>query len=239
MVDQHAVAGAKNNADLYEAVFSVHGLSYRRTANAFVAEDASPPYYSHVTVQTPDETAAVMMEVRDTARRFDGTLGLKDSFHQLDGLTEAGFSPLFEAAWIWRKPRQSDMPTGWKAIETAHDLLLWEEAWKASGSPTERRMFPDKFLARSDVVFLGRMVARRFVAGCIANRSDDCVGLSNVFAEEPSATTFAEAADSVSAIYDDVPVAGYESREELHHAIQTGFVMTGRLRILVTSNAAL
>jgi hypothetical protein len=100
-------------------------------------------------------------------------------------------------------------------------------------------MFPAGFLLRNDVVFLGRMARGRLVAGCIANRSDDCVGLSNVFAEEPSATTFAEAADAVAAISGDVPVVGYESGAELDHAIQASFAMTGDLRILVTRAAAL
>lgn len=239
MVDDRAVAGAKNNADLYAAVFSVHGLGYRRNAYAFVAEDAPPPFYSHLTVQSADDTSAVMLEVTNTARRFDGALGLKDSFCQLDGLAEAGFSQLFEASWIWREPVRSDMPAGWKTIENAQDLLLWETAWKAGGSPTDRRMFPAEFLSRIDVVFLGRIAKGRLVAGCIANRSDDCVGLSNVFAEEPSATTFAEAADAVDAISGGVPIVGYESGAELDYAVQAGFTMTGSLQVLVARNATL
>ena len=101
---------------------------------------------------------------------------------------------------------------------------------------SEVRMFP-ALLARPDVFFLGEKAQGRFLAGCIANRSRDCIGLSNVFAETPSPDAFAEAADAVSALARDLPVVGYESGPMLDNAALAGFDRVGDLRVLVSGNA--
>ncbi len=235
MVDERAICGARNNADLYESVFSVHGLEYHRSAYSFVADDVPPPYYSALTVLSPND-AAIMSELANLARRLGGVMGIKDSFCRLD-LASNGFETLFEASWIWRSPRQVTIPAGWEVVKEASDLLLWEDGWKRNGSPTDKRMFPDAFLARDDVVFLGRKIEGRFVAGCIANRSDDCVGLSNVFAETSSQIVFSQASDAAAAVGGNVPVVAYESGAKLEYANQADFDTVGQLRVLVTRNA--
>lgn len=235
-IDDRAICGARNNADWYEAVFSAHGLRYRRLAFAFVAEDVAPPYYSELTVLSPDENANVLPELAKLARRIDGTLGLKDSFCQLDiGLN--GLETLFEASWFWRAPRQVSIPEGWEKLSNTNDLLMWEESWKRNGSPTDQRMFPETLLARDDVNFFGRRANDRFIAGCIVNRSADSMGLSNVFAETPSEAFFAQAADAAASVDGDLPVVGYESGDELVFAHQAEFDTVGQLRILVTRQA--
>jgi hypothetical protein len=98
-------------------------------------------------------------------------------------------------------------------------------------------MFPASLLARQDVFFLGRKAQGRFVAGCIANRSHDSIGLSNVFTETPSGNAFAEAADAASVLAGNVPVVGYESGPTLDHAALAGFVRVGDFRVLVSGNA--
>jgi hypothetical protein len=236
MLDERAICGARNNADWYEAVFSVHGLRYHRAAYAFVADEVPPPYYSNLTVLSPDENAAITSELADMADRHNGFMSLKDSFCQLD-LAKNGFETLFEAFWIWRSPRQVVIPAGWEIVKKADDLLLWEEGWKRNGSPTDQRMFSEAFLEHSEVVFLGIKTDGRFVAGCIANKSNDSVGISNVFAETPSQLIFSQAADAVSAVFGDLPVVGYESAGELMYAKGADFDLVGKLRILVTRNA--
>ncbi|MEL6595830.1 MAG: hypothetical protein AAFQ47_07825 [Pseudomonadota bacterium] len=235
-VDNRAICGAINNADWYEAVFSAHGLRYRRLAFAFVAEDTPPPYYSKLTVLSPEENANVLLELAKLATRFAGTLSLKDSFCQL-GLAQNGFESLFEASWLWRAPRQVSVPRGWEKLSNAKDLLLWEECWKRNGSPTDQRMFPETLLARDDVNFFGRRANDRFIAGCIVNRSAESIGLSNVFAETPSEAFFAQAADTAASVDGDLPVVGYESGDELVFAHQADFDTVGQLRILVTRQA--
>ena len=235
-IDERAICGAGNNADWYEAVFAIHGLKYDRRPYAFVGQDNAPPYHSDLTVLAPDKTALIRSELANLAKRFDGMVGLKDSFSQLD-LEQNGFETLFEASWIWRQSNQVDFPKGWGIVGDFNQLTAWEHGWKQNGSPTDHRMFPQAFLDRSDVFFLGHETDGRFAAGCIANLSTDCVGLSNVFAEDHCENRFSEAADAVANIGGNLPVVGYESGPELEYANRAGFQSVGDLRILVAKSA--
>ena len=235
MVDSRAICGAWNNADLYEAVFAANGLKYHRSAHAFLAQDVPPPYYSALTVLSYEHDAEILSELPHLVGRMGGALGVKDSFCQLD-LGRYGFETGFEASWIWRSARQVSLPSGWEIVRHASDLEIWEEGWKRNGSPTDRRMFPEAFLAMQGIFCLGQKSEGRFVSGCIANRSDECIGLSNVFAETPSQGVFSQAADSAAFVGGNVPVVGYESGDQLKYATQAGFDTVGPLRILVARN---
>jgi hypothetical protein len=235
-VDERAIVGARNNADWYETVFAAHGLRYERLPYAFVGYDPSPRYYSDLTVLAPDQTDPIVTELAKSAARFGGNVGVKDSFCQLE-LEDNGFQPLFSASWIWRAGQSPSMLSGWTIVCDPGELIVWEEDWKRNGSPTDNRMFPEAILDRQDTFFLGRKSGSRFEAGCIANLSDDCIGLSNVFADIPSEKFFAEAANAAASIGEDHPVVGYESGKDLDYAISAGFRTVGRLRILASKDA--
>lgn len=236
-VDPRAVVAANNNADLYEAVFRSHGLNYSRLPYAFVGADRPPPYYSNLTVLAPGYADVVLEQLDRLARQFDGSVGLKDSFSELD-LRDNGFSVLFEASWIWRPPGMPTPPSDWHVMEDAADLALWEQAWKAAGSPTERRMFCDAMLDLPDIRFLGLKVGDVVEAGCIANVSGDCIGLSNVFSRSMSGDAFTSATEAVAAVEPAYPIVGYESDGHLAHACAAGFQTVGNLRILVAKDAS-
>jgi hypothetical protein len=231
--DERTLSAARNNADWYEAVFAAHGVRYRRLPEALVALDQPPPYYSHLVTLQPGEVRA---HLAGLATKFRGRVGLKDSFCRLD-LGEHGFSTLFQASWIWRAPRPGRLPPGWEIVRDARGLARWEQGWTRNGSPADRRMFPDSLLQRNDVTFLARTDGDRVVVGCIANRSADCIGLSNSFAEGATAQTSAEAAGAVAAIAGPLPVVGYESGTDLAFALAAGFEEVGPLRILVAEAA--
>ncbi len=235
-VDERAIIAAGNNADLYEAMFSSQGLGYERLPFAFVGDDQPPPYYSNLTVLSPDRTDEIVEQIKTLAERFDGAVGVKDSFCRLDLVTN-GFRTLFEASWIWREAGARPVSHGWHRIEDETDLALWEAAWKLSGSPTDRRMFNAKMLRRTDISFLGRKGPGGYEAGCIANRSEDCMGLSNVFAASPATDLFEQAADAVASIDPRLPIVGYESGTSLEQARSAGFMTVGDLRILVADAA--
>ena len=100
-------------------------------------------------------------------------------------------------------------------------------------------MFPEAFLAREDVTFIGKKESDCFAAGCIANLSDDCIGFSNFFTESSSAEVYADAADAVTALGYDLPIVGYESGAILEFAHWAGFESVGNLRVLMTENTKL
>ena len=232
-IDQRAILAAHNNADWYEAMFTSHNLRFDRRSYAFIGHDKPPPYYSNLTILDPSNAHLVPQELSKLAQTFDGALGLKDSFCLLE-LKESGFEVLFEASWIWRQPEKTSMPNGWDVVSNGQELQDWEKAWKHNGSPTDQRIFPESLLSRSDVFFLGRKEGNKFTAGCIANTSDDCIGLSNVFAETPSQNSFIDAANATSSIASQKPVVGYESGADLGLAMSSNFQSVGKLRILVT-----
>ena len=236
MLDERVILAARNNADLYQAMFLAQGLRYEITPHAFVAVDAPPPYYSNLVVLAENASAEVISHLKGLARRSGGQLGLKDSFCEYD-LRANGFEKLFEACWIWRNPETGHLETDWIRAETARDLEDWEAAWKRSGSPTEARMFREEMLQMPDIAFLGKRVAGAFVAGCIANISGDCIGISNVFSVRRATETFREATAAVMAVDRSLPIIGYEAGGTLDLALAAGYEATGPLRILRAENA--
>lgn len=236
MHDQRAVLAARNNADLYEAMFASWSLAYRRSSIAFVGEDLPPPYYSNLTILSPGHEEDIVPELRRAARRFGGAVGFKDSFCEFD-LAGNGFQTLFEADWIWRSPEATLPKAGWSIVRGDTGLQGWETAWKRFGSPTEPRMFRDSMLGRPEVTFWGKITGSGFVAGCIANMSSECVGISNLFSAPGEEDAFQEATAAVGSLDRERPIVGYAAGARLEAAQRAGFHTVGGLRVLNADNA--
>jgi hypothetical protein len=95
-VDARARLGAANNADLYEAVFRAHGLSYQRDAALLLTRHSPPPYYSNLITLDPDATRAQYRAIAQLKAGRPGPFSLKDGFCRLQ-LSAHGFGVLFEA----------------------------------------------------------------------------------------------------------------------------------------------
>ena len=239
MVDNRALQAAANNADLYALVFEAQELRFDRYIYAFVARNQPPPYYSNLTVLSPDHSGEILDVLAQLSTCFDGKIGFKDSFCQFD-VAQNGFDLLFKAAWIWRYAAPAQMPPSWDVVQNEADLADWEAAWKACGSPTSVHMFRPALLTCSNIAFLGKRDAKGgFSCGAIANASADCAGLSNVFAVAPNTHAFAEASTAASAVFPELPLVGYETGNSLAHARACGFETDGALRILKADKAFL
>ena len=81
----------------------------------------------------------------------------------------------------------------------------WEAAWNDGGSPADTRVFLPALLDDDTVRIFAAERDGRIAAGCIANRSDDVVGISNFFtaARTPQPDLIA----AVAAIADAFPVS--------------------------------
>ncbi|UWR22301.1 hypothetical protein [Sulfitobacter sp. S190] len=234
-IDDRALIGARNNADLYEAVFRAHGLRFRRPPHAFFAVDKPPPYYATVSLTAPIDPGSFLAELADTASLHGRTLTVKDSFDQLD-LGPFGFERLFTSQWIYRRAQPVALPDGWRLIADADELRAWEAGWRGSPLDTDA-MFPPNLLDLADIRFLGRANDGNFRAGCIANLSADCIGLSNVFDTDKSPEMFAEAALAAGSLDGNRPVVGYERADTLDSARRIGFDAVGPLTVWSSSNA--
>ncbi len=229
---------ARNNADLYEAVFRSRGLEYVRTPAAFIAGGPPPPYYSHLTILSEGYPEEVKEYLRQLSSRFGGAIGYKDSFSELD-LRDQGFDLLFEASWIYRPEGPAREQVGWERVTDARSLEQWEDAWKAAGSPTEERMFCASLLQAAEITILGKRTdAGSYAAGCIANVSESCIGMSNLFSLI-DCDLVGDATGAVASVRPDLPIVGYASGGLLASACQAGYRTTGDLRIFAGQSARL
>ena len=229
---------ANNNADLCQAIFSAHGQRFRRLPYAFWNMDTPPPYYPNFVTLLRANLDEKMSELRTLSGCHDGKLGVKDSFCELD-LTAYGFSRLFGADWLYRDAQEADpaLPYGWHKISSEDDLSNWEESWKSCGSPTDHRMFPAALLSMPDITFFGKRSGVSFDAGCIANVSENCIGLSNVFGQGLDAKTFDQAAACTATLDSAKALVGYDSGKSLKHMQKIGFQSIGKLQIWITDTA--
>jgi hypothetical protein len=165
--------------------------------------------------------------------RLDRTTGcsVKDSFSTLD-LSDAGFDVLFDAQWLWR-PAAAPPSAGvlrWKRVNQTDDLRAWATEHGAGAT------FSPALLDEPSVtIFAAHDDVGAFAAGAVATEGDAAIGISNVFAVDGAALTFAEAfAEATAAIaerFPDHPIVGYLSTDRLAAAAAAGFETIGPLRV--------
>ena len=222
---------AGNNADLYQAIFKAHGLSDQRSDAFWSSDEQAPPYYSNATTLDADATAAQLAEIARLASVLASSFAVKDGFSCLN-LQPLGFRQLFEASWIWMDlAHPTATPLGWERVEDASTLEMWEFAWMGGGNPSNGKVFPEAILDDADVVILGRRTGDSFGAGCIANKSEQVIGLSNVFATEGGSTYRDAVAAAANAFSGSRTLVGYERDGVLDEALACGFQAIGLLRI--------
>lgn len=224
---------AANNADLYQAIFRAHGLPDQRNSAFWSSDAIAPPYYSNMTTLDPDATEVQLVELRRLTDRLGQRPGLKDGFSKLD-LADKGFRLLFSASWIWAEPLgvSAPAPHDWRRIRDAAALDLWEQSWKASGSPTDSDVFTPALLSDPNVHIYGRRAGDGFDAGCIVNRSPEAVGISNIFNLACTPEAFRDAISLASVAFSpDVPLVGYDNGAALDDMHKLDFRSVGQLRI--------
>ena len=213
-----------NNADLYDAIFRAHSFTWTRDDRLWVTRDEPPPYYSNSLLLDPDsapELLTVMHELRDTTAR---TIFCKDGYRAIFGARH-GLQLLFPATWIVHHPGKGVERAPWHIVRTPGQLRAWEDAW-ALPSPPETRVFPASVLNDPALIFFGQEAGDRYLAGCLVNMSDGCVGLSNVFGN-----SYADALLCALSLAEGRPVVGYELGESLTAAKSAGFKAVGSLNV--------
>jgi hypothetical protein len=235
---------AWNNALWCDTVCRTHGKPGEFLEGIWINRRETPRFYPNaVTLSEAVGTAAQLERVRELVdTRVPGDWGVKDSFSALD-LAPLGFEVLFEATWIYRPaslPRPGDDITEvrWARVGGASELARWEAAWRGApaneGATKQAPIFLPSLLMDSSSVVLAACRKHRIVAGAIANRTGDVVGLSNLFVPERHPEPFR--AGCVAAVIDafpGLPIVGYERGRELAAALSLGFELLGPLRIWV------
>jgi hypothetical protein len=218
---------ARNNAEWCDAVTRSWGGRGRFEPEIWINPGEAPPFYPNAVTLAP--STAVPQEIAAA----EATFAVKDSFAALD-LTSLGFTPLFEASWIWRDPApmKTDGPALWRSIRDAASLARWEAAWR--GGEPALDLFRPILLDERDHVFLAGVVDGEIVAGCVASRSAEMVGISNLFGTPALQAGCIAAAQNVAP---GLPLVGYEADEALEPMKSLGFQALGKLRVWLRETA--
>lgn len=227
---------ARNNALWCDAVCRAHGGDTMLTEHIWFNRVNSPPFYPNVDTLTKDgraEQMGVIQSLLDSP--LSAGWGVKDSFCTLD-LAPLGFRQLFEAEWLWRDPepaQKNPLPeVGWTAIRTPAELTRWEAAWRGPDGDPTLNIFLPALLDNPQSTFLAATRAGEIVAGVVATRTGEVVGVSNLFTPPGEKADFWAGAIAASQqTFPGLPLVGYESDEELDIAKSLGFEEIGALRV--------
>jgi hypothetical protein len=211
-----------NNADLYDAVFRAHSLTWKRSSTVWSTAVNPPPYYSSFLLLAPEGKASLLRQVELLRKSSKLPFTIKDGFNIIEGEQE-GLTLLFSASWIVKESRQ--VPAPWSRITTPEQLLSWEKAWSGK-SPSPTRVFPQKVLDDPRMTFFGKIEGSAITSGCIVNHSTACVGLSNVFGGH-----YAEATACAASIAEGKPIVGYEYGDDFESACAAGFEAVAKLNV--------
>jgi len=230
-----------NNAVWCDTVCRAHGRPGTFYEEIWINRNPTPRSYPNaVTLTQQTDQKARIQELIGAG--LAGDWGIKDSFCSL-ALASLGFRVLFEAEWICRTaslPRPEGDVAGmlWVRVDAPADLAAWESAWSGQ-SPGDShadsdQVFLASLLAEHDVAILAGCRGEHIIAGGIANRTADVVGLSNVFVphsdgERLLAGCLAAAID----VFPSLPIVGYEGGRPLAAMRALGFDILGPLRVWV------
>jgi hypothetical protein len=225
-----ARVAARNNAEWCDILCRAHGVLGRFDPDAWTAPRRTPPYYPDAVSLDP---AAV--DERIVARIDTVTPGcsVKDSFATL-ALACFGFDVVHEAEWIHRerrsRPDASAARMMWSMLEERAELTKWEAAWDVEGAHTG--LFRPALLRHPSVAILGAYVDDSIVAGAILNRTEDTVGVSNLFSKDGDLdVAWLGCLGFIDRALPGLAVVGYEAGDALAAAHRQGFESVGELRI--------
>ena len=226
-------AAARNNAEWCAAMSRSHGLAGEFETQAWAAPARTPLFYPDAVTLVPDADGAALTARIDTTA---AGASVKDSFADLD-LTELGFQVLFEAQWIHR-PASAPGPApdlAWDVVGDADTLRAWALAWDDGDGNAD--LFRPELLGDPETfVIAGKSTDGRVVAGAVASRSGQVVGVSNVFALDGGPdTAWPVVIEAVNKLFPTLPVVGYEHGDDLAAAVRHGFEPVGPLRVWLHS----
>ncbi|TMD41287.1 MAG: hypothetical protein E6I90_14020 [Chloroflexi bacterium] len=230
---------AYNNAVWCDSVCRSHNVPGEFLETVWVNRHQTPVYYPNlVTLSSAAERDLQKEPIVDllTAKRGH-TVSVKDSFARLD-LAPFGFHHLFQAQWILRQAHtafrgHATTDLRWERIVSEEELARWEEAWSGT-APSTNRLFLPALLENAEICIMAAYIDHHIVAGAIANRTTEVVGLSNTFTPPDGAELYWEGfLGMIGTHYPSLPIVGYERDESLTIALHVGFTTLGPLSVWI------
>lgn len=222
-----AHAAAQNNAEWCHAFCGTHGVVGRFHVDFWSSPVRTPPLYPDAVTLRPEIMVERVLACIDTTEGC----GVKDSFASLD-LGADGFRPLFRAEWVVRKPAEgrSRSAPAWSPITTEAELREWEASW--GEVPGGSNFFRPALLKHKRIAVLAGHDGDGIVAGGIANRTTNVIGLSNVFEVAGDLeSAWLSAAAAATALWGDISIVSYDLDDSLDAAHGAGFESVGELAV--------
>lgn len=235
--NRHVLAeqAALNNAELCELICSTNGMVGTFSQDYWFSSHTVADYYpDFVTLREHIELQKIKKCLSAYSPKRVWTV--KDSFSNLN-LTKLDFKTLFDAQWI-TAPALTKESSGtnatWRVIDSADELISWEKAWSGTWTPKQAVLFQPILLQKADIKFFAAYKDEKIVAGFIVNKSDEVVGLSNMFTpDQDSSNYWIEAINLINQTYPNLTIVGYERDEELKTALSVGCMTIGELRVWI------
>jgi hypothetical protein len=236
----------RNNAQWCHGVSRTHGRPGEFFDEIWINRAPLPRFYPNA--QTLVELSSRQINlIRELIEQgLPSGWAVKDSFASLD-LTTCGFTPLFDAQWIYLTPdrlrtiRSAPSPkVRWEIVRADQVLAEWERAWCEAHHDTDpARIYLPALLEDRDVAILAARRGDHIVAGAIGNQSDGVIGWSNLFVKQERDRPQCAAGSllMLSEIFPGLPLAGYERGEALRGALLNGFEAIGPLRVWIFGNS--
>lgn len=225
-----------NNIGLYASIFGSRALTFQQTDDVWYSFDQAPPLYSNLISISrswePDDDDIMQNLIRGFQNDHWSKLSVKDSFNVLD-LTPFGFAKLFDASWVYREthmelPPSSSSGIEYKPVKDENTFEAWEVAWSAKEEDEfGKQIFDISLLADPNLTFLAGFESGQIVSGCLLNRTDDVLGLSNVFAPNDDPTNTIEMIAAINKYLGTVDIVGYQQNVDLDN----GFESVGELSV--------
>lgn len=207
-----------NNANWCDLVARSNDIGTTFTDQLWASDAPMPPGFSEAVTLRPGAKPDW------GAIRGGGGLSVTDSFADQD-LAPAGYSIEFEAQWIGLDEVATEANVQWHRVGRERFANWLEEHDYATG-------IHPALLDVAEVVVVEALQGDRFVAGAILNRSDEVIGLSNVFfGEVDPVEAWRSLATLAHTRFGHAPVVGYEREDTIVPALAAGFRPVGPLRV--------
>lgn len=228
----------RNNAVWCQTICTLHNIPGTFLDTMWLNKNKTPLYYPNV-VTTKNMNVHELNDASNIFKKIQlKNVTIKDSYSQLT-LGKNGFSVLFEADWIcYEADSHADPILNFKKILTEEELTVWERAWNNHQVPQERTFLPN-LLKDPNVVLFAQYENNEIVSGFITNKSDDVIGLSNVFDNRPDKSTFwSDTINVIRAEFSEGLIVGYERGKNLQIAQKAGFKTVGKLKVWKKINSS-
>jgi len=225
-----------NNNGLYEAIFSNRKIKFNRADFIFYSLEKTPPLYSNLVTISPK------WKPDDIFRNIDfnyekerwNEWSIKDSFGVLN-LSKYGFTKLFDAEWMYLEAEkftriEKSKNLRYEVINDEDVLSAWRIAWDFD-EQLGKEIFSPKLLSNPKVYLVAGYERERIVSGCLINKTEDVLGISNFFAPSKEIAYWSEIISFIFNSIERADIVGYKRNELVEKLKLLGFDSVGNLTV--------